>query len=90
MESVPMWCVYVAEPMRPRRRKQTLLMYRVGALTREEAIEAVRKRVLEDAHTGWDLGGRIVGCYLKGDSSSVVFDGSVTRTPESVAEMPSL
>jgi hypothetical protein len=87
-DAIPIWSVYVAQRMGPRQRKQTLLIYRVIAETREKAIEMVRTRILHGEFQWRDE--RIVDCVRSGDSDAVYLAGSVTRTPESVAGMPSL
>lgn len=88
MKAIPIWWVYVAQRMNSRQRKQTLLIYRAVAKTREQAIEMVRKQIVQSEFSWRDE--RIVDCRRHGSSDVVVCEGSVTRTPESVAEMPSL
>lgn len=76
--------VYVAKPLGPRERKQSVLIYRVGAESPRSAVAAVRKQ-MEDPDRIY-VGYQIIDVERFGDVSGIVLDGVVNRTPAELAE----
>lgn len=88
-EDLPVWKVYVLHPLIGRQRKHTVMVYRVGAQTKEKAISAVRSDILHDEHYA-HKGLRIVACTEFSRAGRVVCDGVVHWEPERAANIPTL
>lgn len=86
-EDLPVWQVTVLCPLEFRQRKHSVLFYQVVRRTEAEAIEAVRTAVINDRpYRGY----RIIDCGRAGSSLTVCLQGATTRTPEQVADAPTL
>ncbi len=86
MKEYRVYRVQVLLPLAPRQRKHSVHLFRVGAKSREAAIEAVRARLIEYQRPDWT----IVDCTEFGRIDSVVLDGVYTMTKERAASLKPL
>lgn len=80
-QSLPIWRVYVLQPLQFRQRKQTIMIYRVGAVTEADAIQKVQADIVDEwPHKNM----QIVECRLFSAYGAVTCDGALHQTPSEV------
>lgn len=85
----PVWTVRVLFPLRFRERKHSVGHYRVGANTKEDAIEAVRAYILMDLYRD-RVGARIISCAQCGMSDGIVNTGFTTMEQDQASKQKAL
>ncbi len=78
--------IAVLMPLERRRRKQTINYYRVGALSREDALRAMADDMADVAGLP-NRRGEILGCFENGTFARVVFHGARNVTAEEAANL---